>query len=178
MGRKLVYEEYLTDDGRFVTRRVYEEAWSPEQTAPATVDTKEFQHRKFLDGLLRRCGVAENDWILNRFDPERILLVCCYALHNRKHGKTEEWRRKPAKPLVLHLFTTGNPVDDHRAEILDDITGRQEKARIANEAATAGGKIQQAAQQEFDFAERAKLAMDQARSTSRPAGGSRPRNGR
>lgn len=115
MGHRI---ELLFDDhGALVDIR--NEPWSPEPPAPLPQSLDALQDRDALVTLLKtNCDIQSPEWIVNRYDPGRIILVACKALWAKKHGKLTH---PSPRPLILHLLQTGKDVDDHRTEILRDL---------------------------------------------------------
>lgn len=179
MGIKVTWERWYDNDGRLIDEAFNREAWDAEEKTPETVEDK-FHARTFLAGMLQRCGIPDNEWILNAYKPKRILEVCCYAIWDRQQSKSEARRRETPRPLVLTLLKRGSAVDDRREEILAGMVSRHAQAQVAQHAAAKRSDLQkseQAEQQWLAFCRDAQSAIAAGKS-QRPPGGSGPKNGR
>ena len=138
MGKWIKF--YIADSGHVDSETGY---WDEGQPSPPPLAAQsDIYQPDYLRWLLKLCQIEAADWILRKYDPGRIVQVCCYAIAKRNSGTV----RTGVRQIVLAALRDGYDVPDYRQQVLPDI------ARAVPSAAETDEKVR--AVQQVDTADR------------------------
>lgn len=152
MGREITFR--FTDAGHFVG--VEHNQWDEgvDDVAPVITSKDDRYKPETLTWLLKQVGITQGNWILRKFDPGRIVAVCCWAIEKERRGEiktSKEW-------FALGLFKNGYDVPDVRDKILASICAKPAPTKPAvelvaefNEAQAADRKLASDLLQQYMF---------------------------